>query len=153
MSIRRASCDAAAAFGERRHKKARRHSRRRVLLGAQRRLAPFWTRYFPDFYEEALVCVCEPGISAHDFARDLAETGDPEHAGGTGGEIEHPAANERAAVVDGDDDGAAAMAHAQLGAERQRTVGAGHGVLVETLARGGLAAGLITVKRGNTGEA
>ena len=52
-----------------------------------------------------------------DFSRDLAETGNTERMGGAGREVEHPATNERAAVVDGDDDRTAAMAHAELGAE------------------------------------
>lgn len=73
--------------------------------------------------------------------------------GSAGREVEHPATNERAAVVDGDDDGTATMAHAELGAEGQRAVGTGHGVLVEALARGGLPAGFIAVHRGNSGEA
>src|SRR5579859_2460231 len=91
--------------------------------------------------------------SAHDFGSDLADAAEADGAGRAGGEVEHPAANERAAVVDGDDDGAAAMGHAEPGAERQRAVRAGHGVLVEALARGGPAAGLVAIHRGDAREA
>ena len=62
-------------------------------------------------------------------------------------QIENPATDERAAVVDGDDDALATMGHPELGAERQRAVGRGHGVLVEALTGGGPAAGLVTVVR------
>src|SRR5204862_4596 len=80
-----------------------------------------------------------------DFRRDATDTatGEANGAGGPGREVEHPAADERATVVDGDDDALAAMGDAQLGAERQRAVRRGHGVLVEALARGGLAARLV----------
>jgi len=44
------------------------------------------------------------------------------------------------------------MGDAQLGAERQRAVRRGHGVLVEALARGGPAAGLVAVKGSHSGE-
>ena len=58
--------------------------------------------------------------------------GDTAHAGtcqtdGTrrgGREVEHPAEDEGAAVVDRDDHAATAIRHAKLGAERQRAVGA-----------------------------
>ena len=66
--------------------------------------------------------------------------------------VEDPAANERAAVVDGHDDRTAAMGHAKLGAERQGPVSRGHGFLVETLTRGRLAARLIAVERGHARE-
>jgi hypothetical protein len=45
------------------------------------------------------------------------------------------------------------MGDPELGAERQRAVGAGHGVLVETLTRGGLGAGFVAVKGGYSGKA
>ena len=45
------------------------------------------------------------------------------------------------------------MGHPQLGAERQGAVGRGHGVLVEALTGGGLAAGFIAVKGGHAREA
>src|ERR1700759_2336167 len=109
----------------------------------------FWTRYLPD----VLMKKRASGALSDHFGGDLAEAGEAEGACGTRGEVEHPATHERAAVVDGDGDGAAAMGHAQLGAERQRAMGAGHGVLVEPLTRGGLAAGLVAVGRGNAGEA
>jgi len=90
-----------------------------------------------------------------DFRGDAADaaTCEADGAGSTRGEVEHTAANERAAVIDGDDDALAAMCDAQLGAERQRTVRRGHGVLVEALARGSLAAGLVAVKGRDAGEA
>ena len=53
----------------------------------------------------------------------------------------------------GDDDALAAMGHPQLGAERQRAVGCGHGVLVEALTGSGLAAGFIAVEGGHSREA
>src|SRR5476651_1101368 len=79
--------------------------------------------------------------------------GQADGAGRGGRKVEHPAMDERAAVIDGDDDALAAMGHPELGAERQRAVGASHGVFVETLAGGGLAAGFVAVKGCHTGEA
>src|SRR4029077_1383411 len=73
--------------------------------------------------------------------------------GSTRGEVEHAATDERATVIDGDDNAAAAMGHAQPSAERQRTVGRGHSVLVEARAGSGLAAGLIAVEGGYAREA
>src|SRR5438270_9074956 len=91
----------------------------------------------------------------NDLGGDAADAGagEADGAGGTGGEAEHPAAHEWATVIDGDDDARAAMGDAQLGAERQRTVRRGHGVLVEALARRGLAAGLVAVEGGHAGKA
>src|SRR5579872_6364824 len=66
-----------------------------------------------------------------------------------GRKIKHPAANEGPAVVDGDDDAAVTMRDPEPGAERERTMGRGHGVLIEALARGGPAAGLVAVERGH----
>ena len=68
------------------------------------------------------------------------------------GEIEHAAANEGATIVDRHDDAAAAMGDAELGAERQRAMSCGHGVLVEALARRGAGAGFIAVIGGDAGE-
>ena len=82
-----------------------------------------------------------------------AGAGQADGAGGAGGEVEHAAADERATVVDGDDDAAAAMGNPEPGAERQAAMRRGHGVLVEARARRGLAAGFIAVKRGHAGEA
>jgi len=45
------------------------------------------------------------------------------------------------------------MGDAQLGAERQRTVSRGHGILVEALARRSPAAGLVAIIGGHAGEA
>src|ERR1700690_3541044 len=45
------------------------------------------------------------------------------------------------------------MGHPQPGAERKRAMGTGQGVLIETLAGGGLAAGFVAVKRGHAREA
>ena len=72
---------------------------------------------------------------------------------GAGGEVEHAPLDEGTAVVDRDDDAAAVMGDPQLGAEGQRAMRAGHGVLVEALARCRPAAGLVAVGRGHTGEA
>src|SRR6266550_5863772 len=97
------------------------------------------------------------GVNAlrDDLCSDAANagTGQADRAGGARGQVEHPAADERAAVVDGHDDAAAAMAHSEFGAERQRTVGRRQGVLIETLARGGLAAGFVAVKGSHPREA
>src|SRR3954463_10678081 len=82
-----------------------------------------------------------------------AGAGQADGAGSALGEVEHASPDERAAVVDGDDDALAAMGHPELGAERQRAVGRGHGVLVEALSGGGLAAGFIAVKRSPSREA
>src|SRR5437763_8037458 len=82
-----------------------------------------------------------------------AGTGQADGAGGTRGQIEDAATDERAAVIDGDDDALAAMGDAQPGAERQRAVGRGHGALVEALAGSGPAAGFIAVIGGHSREA
>src|SRR5258708_173819 len=89
----------------------------------------------------------------NDFGGDAADAAQAENAGRTLGQVQNPAAHERPPVIDGDDDAATAMAHPELGAERQRAVGAGHGVLVEVLAGGGPAAGFIAVIGGDAGEA
>ena len=62
----------------------------------------------------------------NDLGDDAADAGagQADGAGGAGGQVEHPAADERAAVIDGDDDAAAAMGDPELGAERQGAVGA-----------------------------
>src|SRR3954464_10753735 len=91
----------------------------------------------------------------HDVCDDAADAGagQTDRAGGTRGQVEYAAADERAAVVDGDDDAAVAMGHLQFGTERQGTVGRGHGALIEALARGGPAAGFTTVIRSHPREA
>src|SRR5436305_8335652 len=58
-----------------------------------------------------------------------------------GRKIENPATDERAPIVDRHDDAAGSVSHTQLGPERQCAVSRGHGVLIEALAGGGLAAG------------
>src|SRR5882757_5674185 len=80
-----------------------------------------------------------------DLGGDAADAGTGEADGTccTGRKVEHASPDERATVVDGDDHAAAAMGDAQLRAERQRAVGAGHGVLVEARTGSGLAAGFI----------
>ncbi len=86
----------------------------------------------------------------NDLGGDTADAGagQADGAGGTRREVKDASLDEGTAVVDGDDDALAAMGHPQLGSERQRAVGAGHGVLVEALAGSGLAAGFIAVERG-----
>ena len=56
-----------------------------------------------------------------DFGSDAADagTGQTDRAGRARGQVEYAAANKWPAVVDGDDDAAAAMGHLELGAERQ----------------------------------
>src|SRR6202030_3868121 len=88
-----------------------------------------------------------------DLCGHLTEAFDAERARCGRGEIEHAATHERTAVVDGDDDAAVAMGHAQLGAERQRAMRAGHGVLIEALTGSRLAARLVAVERRHAGEA
>jgi len=82
-----------------------------------------------------------------------AGAGQPDGAGSTLGEVEYASPDEGATVIDRDDDALAAMGHPELGAERQRAVGCGHGVLVEALAGGGPATGFTAVKRRLAGEA
>src|SRR6478609_11162300 len=88
--------------------------------------------------------------SGNDLGGDATDAGagQADGAGRAGGEVEHAAADERATVIDGHDDAAAAMGHTQLGTKRQRAVGAGHGAGIHALTRGGPAAGLITVVGG-----
>src|SRR5689334_22776214 len=135
---------------ERQHeRKTRRHLRRRVLWTRRPTAGGLSGRSTSQIYERgSAVCAL-----ADDFRGDMAETGDAQCARRAPGKVDHPAADERAAVIDRDDDGAAAVADTQLGAERQAAMGAGHGVLVEALARGGPVAGLVAVHRGNAGEA
>src|SRR6266487_26788 len=90
-----------------------------------------------------------------DLGGDVADAGAGQ-ADGTGsarGEVEHASLDEGATVVDRHHDALAAMGHPELGSERQRAVGRGHGVLVEALSGGGLAAGFIAVKGGLSREA
>src|SRR5437879_12608402 len=84
----------------------------------------------------------------HDLCGDAADAGagQADDPGRGGRKVEHPAADEGAPVIDGDDHAAAAMAYPELGAERQGAVGRGQGGLIEALARGGLAAGFVAVR-------
>src|ERR1700709_608507 len=94
-------------------------------------------------------------VLGDDLGGDLADAGAGQ-ADGTGrarGKVEHAPLDEGTAVVDGNDDALAAVGHPQLGAERQRAVGAGHGVLVEASTRSGLAAGFVAVEGSHSGEA
>jgi len=56
-----------------------------------------------------------------DLGDDAANAGAGKayRAGSGGGEIQNPAANERPAVIDGDDNATAGVGHAEAGAERQ----------------------------------
>src|SRR6266480_5136720 len=96
-----------------------------------------------------------PKRSGDDLGNHPADAGagQADHAGRTGGQVEHTATDERAAVVDGDDDTAITMGHPELGAERQAAVGRGHGAGVHALARGGPAAGFVAVIGGHAREA
>ena len=90
-----------------------------------------------------------------DFGNDPANAGAREAncAGGGGGQIKDPTTDERPAIIDGDDHATAAMGHAEARAKRQRAMGTGQGVLVETLAGGRAAAGLVAVIGGHAREA
>ena len=92
---------------------------------------------------------------SQDLGSDAADAGagQADGTGRSGRKIQNPATDERAAVVDGDDNALAAMGNPELGAEREAAVSRGHGVLIEALARGSLAAGFIAVKRGDTRKA
>src|SRR5712691_1832221 len=96
-----------------------------------------------------------PKRSGDDLGNHPADAGagQADHAGSTGGQVKHTATDERAAVVDGDDDTASAMGHPELGAERQAAVGRGHGAGVHALARGSPAAGFVAVIGGHAREA
>src|SRR5262245_22948398 len=131
--------------------KACRHWRRQAFLGTQKPSAAYAT--LPELGRN------RRRVGVREVLENLG--GDGADAGrrqanctrGAGGEVEHASLDEGTTVVDGDDDTAAPVGDAQLGAERQRAVGRRHVVLVEALARGGLAAGLIAVERGDTREA
>src|ERR1700681_4387710 len=88
-----------------------------------------------------------------DVGGDAADAGagQADRAGSAGGQIQHPAPDERTSVVDGDDDALAAMGDAQLGAERQGAVGRRHGVGVHALAGSGSAAGFTAVEGRHAG--
>src|SRR6202007_188526 len=74
-----------------------------------------------------------------DLGDDAADAGasQADRAGSARGQVEYPAADEWAAVVDCDDDAAVATRDPELGAERQGTGGRRPGVLCATLAGGG----------------
>src|ERR1700682_1174137 len=92
---------------------------------------------------------------SQDLGSDAADAGagQADCAGRSGRKIENPATDERDAVVAGDDHALAAMGNPELGAEREAAVSRGHGVLIEALAGGGLAAGFIAVKGRQAREA
>src|SRR5437899_1440806 len=94
-------------------------------------------------------------LLGNDFGGDVADAGagQADGTGRTRGKVEDAPLDEGTTVVDRDDDALAAMGHPELGAERQRAVGCGHGVLVEALTGCGPAAGFTAVKRGLAGEA
>src|ERR1700733_14855872 len=90
-----------------------------------------------------------------DFGGDTADAGasQADGAGSARGQVEHAATNEGPTVIDGDDDACTAMGDPQSGAEWQRAVGAGHGVLIEVLAGGRPATGFVAVIGGHAREA
>jgi hypothetical protein len=90
-----------------------------------------------------------------DFGDDTADAGAGQtyRASRARGQVQYPAANERAAVIDGNDHTAVAMGYPEPGPKRQRAVGACHRILIETLARRGFAAGFVAVIRRYPGEA
>jgi len=90
-----------------------------------------------------------------DFGDDTADAGagQTDRASCARGQIQHPAANERTAIIDSNDHTAFPMGHPESGPERQRAVGACHRILIETLARRGFAAGFVAVKGRYPGEA
>ena len=77
-----------------------------------------------------------------------AGAGQADGTGSTRGQVEDTSPDEGTTVIDRDDDALATMGHPELGAERQRAVGRGHGVLIEALTGGGPAAGFIAVVGG-----
>src|SRR5882757_491625 len=81
-----------------------------------------------------------------------AGTGQADFTRRGGRKVENTAMDEGAPVIDGNDHAAAAVGDPELGAERQRAMGAGQGVLIEALSRGGPAAGFIAVIGGHSGE-
>src|SRR5260370_20855353 len=80
-----------------------------------------------------------PKERLHDLGGDAADpgAGQADRAGSARGEGQHAAADERAAIVDGDDDAAVAMGHLELGTERQGAAGGGHSLSVHALAASG----------------
>ena len=78
-----------------------------------------------------------------DFLQNLSDdhadaaSGQANRAGGTGGKVENPATDERATVIDGDNNAAAGMGDADARAERQAAVGGRQGFLIEALTRRG----------------
>jgi hypothetical protein len=90
----------------------------------------------------------------HNLGDDAANAAarQPDRAGGTFRQIQDTAADERAAIIDGDHNAAATVGNPQLGPERQTAMGGGHGVLVEALAGRGSAAGFTAVIGGYAGE-
>ena len=83
-------------------KKACRHLRRQAFLGVQEVLRPLRDATLTELLDRAGV----QAPSGDDLGGDPADAGagQADRAGGAGGQVEHPAADERATVVDGDDD-------------------------------------------------
>src|SRR4029077_6720982 len=87
-----------------------------------------------------------------DFGRHAADATEANGLRGSRREVEHPAAHERAAIIDRDDDATVAVRDADAGAKWQRPMRGGHGAGVHALAGGGAVAGLIAVVRRDAGE-
>ena len=103
------------------------------FFGAQEDLRPYRTQRLPNSPAQEGAQMPE---ELHDLGDDAADAGAGHTDGARRGsrQVQNAAADEWASVIDGDDDAAVTMGHPQLGAERQRAVGAGQGVLIETLA-------------------
>src|SRR4029077_8707242 len=102
-------------------KKARRHWRRRDFFTAR--------GWFCGLLAATLTTLAWKGEASgtpllHDLGDDAANASasQADRAGSARGQVKHPAADERAAVVDCDDDAAVATRDSEHGAERQGTV-------------------------------
>src|SRR5690242_3655461 len=104
-------------------KKACRHLRRQAFVAADKCRDRYAT-------QRLLKYGASDALSGDDLSGDVADAGacQSDGAGRALGEVEHASLDEGAAVIDGNDDALAAMGHTELGSERQRAVGCGHGV-------------------------
>src|SRR5262245_20826597 len=127
----------------------------RLSSARRNRLRLYATQRLPSWGRNRKTVVVGVREVLENLGGDMADAGrrQADRTRGAGGEVEHASLDEGTTVVDGDDDTAALVGDAQLGAERQRTVSRRHVVLIEALARGSLAAGLIAVGRSDAREA
>src|SRR5262245_37663169 len=125
-------------------KKACRHLRRQAFFCTQKPSAASRNATLPSWGRNRRTVLVGVREVLQNLGGDVADAGrrQADRTRSASGEVEHASLDEGTTVVDGDDDTAALVGDAQLGAEWQRAVRRRHVVLIEALARSSLAAGL-----------